>query len=282
MQQKKKMSVVAALLMAGIILVLMIAVSIGFFGVQIQKISKTDESLYFDHLYTISADLINADRDFYQSMLGAIQYHDIAMAPADIPPEMLQELLDQYYDDYVSNKEQVLERVNEAHEIASKEPSLNTGTVIDVNNFDTLYNTFMENYNTWESSYDVKTGEGDYTLYIQNFETARDSLSEMTDILEVWAVNEKAAHAKQVQLRILISIVVFTIITVIILIVALTILMSMRKSVKYMVGAVNNMASGDFASLIRTESAFGEFYNVEYSLEDMRKRLKSSLLDVVS
>ena len=282
MQQKKKMSVVAALLMAGIILVLMIAVSIGFFGVQIQKISKTDESLYYDRLYTISSDLINADRDFYQSMIGAIQYHDIAMAPADIPPEMLQELLDQYYDDYESNKSQVLERVNEAHDIASKEPSLNTGTVIDVNNFDTLYNTFIENYKTWDTCYNVQTGEGDYTLFIQNFETARDSLSEMTDILEEWAINEKTAHAKQVQLRIIISIVVFTIITVIILIVALTILMSMRKSVKYMVGAVNNMASGDFASLIRTESAFGEFYKVERSLEDMRRRLKTSLLDVVS
>ena len=282
MQQKKKMSVVAALLLAGITLVVMIAASIGFFGVQIQNISKTDESLYFDHLYSISEKLINADRDFYQSMLGAIQYHDVSAAPGDIPPEMMQELLDKYYDEYESNRQQVIDRVNEAHDIAMKEPSLNTGTVINTDNFDTLYNKFMSDLDAWDAVYNVKTGEGDYALFVQNFESARESISEMTDILEVWAIAEKEAHAKQIQIRILVSIAVFAIITIVILIVAIIILMAMSKSVNYMVGAVNNMASGDFVSLIRAESAFNEFYKVEFSLEDMRKRLKTSLLDVVS
>ena len=282
MQQKKKMSIVVALLLAGLILVAMIFASIGFFSIQIQKISKDDESLYFDHLYTISADLINADRDFYQSMLGAIQYHDVSMAPDDIPPEMLQELLDKYYDEYASNRQQVLDRVTEAHDIAAKEASLNTGTTVDVETFDSLYNTFMAEVAEWDAVYDVKTGEGDYAVFVQDFEYARESISEMTDILEKWAVEEKQAHAKQIQARIIVSIVVFVLITIGILAIALIILAQMSKSVKYMVGAVNNMAAGDFVSLIRTESAFNEFYIVEFSLEDMRRRLKSSLLDVVS
>ena len=282
MQQKKKISVVAALLLAGIVLVGMIIISVGYFGRQLQKVTKDDQELYFDHLYTISADLINADRDFYQSMLGAIQYHDVSMAPADIPADMFQELLDQYYADYESNRQQVIDRVTEAHDIAMKEPSLNTGTVVDTKNFDTLYNEFMVNLDTWDECYNVKTGEGDYTLFIQNFETARESISEMTDITEKWALEEEARHAKQIRNRIIVSIVVFIIITIVILAVALIILAQMGKSINYMVGAVNNMASGDFVSLIRTESQFNEFYKVEFSLEDMRRRLKDSLIDVVS
>ena len=91
--KKKTLSIVVTLLVLGVVLVGMVAISVGYFGIQLQNVTKDDEELYFDHLYTISADLINADRDFYQSMLGAIQYHDVALAPTDIPPEQMQELL---------------------------------------------------------------------------------------------------------------------------------------------------------------------------------------------
>ena len=107
---RKKMSVVNTLLIAGLVLVVMVFASIGFFSFQVQKVSKQDQEIYYDHLYMISSDLMNADRDLYQSMLGAIQYHDVAASPADIPEEMLAELLDKYYADYESNRQQVIVR----------------------------------------------------------------------------------------------------------------------------------------------------------------------------
>ena len=280
--KKKPISIVVALLCAGIILVAMVAISIGFFGMQFQKVTKEDEELYFDHLYTISADLINADRDFYQSMLGAIQYHDVVAAPDDIPPEMLAELTAQYLDDYESNKQQVIDRVNEAHEIASNEPGLYTGTVLNTDNYDQLYNTFINGFQEWEKTYDVKSGAGDYTLFIQNFESTRDSISEMTDITEQWAANEKLIRQKQIMRNILTNVAVFAVITILILVAAVIILRKMRLCIKYMVGAVNNMATGDFVTAVETESMFTEFHNVEDSMESMREHLQESLLDVVS
>ena len=104
----------------------------------------------------------------------------------------------------------------------------------------------------------------------------------MTDITEKWAVEEKAAHKKMIRTKIIFSIVIFVIITVIVAIMAIIILLQMSSSVKYMVSAVNGMASGDFVKRIKTESAFNEFYKVEFSLEDMRNRLKESLSDVVN
>ncbi len=279
---KKKISIVAALLVAGLVLVAMVAVSVGYFGSQLQKVTKEDEELYFDHLYSISEKLINADRDFYQAMVAAIQFHDVSLAPADIPPEQLEELKSQYIADYEDNKSQVIERVNQAHDIASKEALLYTGTVVETDNFDKLYNDFMNNYSAWEASYNVESGEGDYTIFIQNFETARSSISEMTDITEKWATDQKEIRQKQIRTSIVTSIIIFAIITVAILAAAVIILRKMRISIKYVVDAVNNMASGDFVSNVDAESMFIEFYSVESSMEDMRERLQNSLLDVVS
>ncbi len=280
--QKKRISVVLTLMLAGIILVAMIAVSVGYFGTQLQSATKEDEEIYFDHLYSISEKLINADRDYYQSMMAAMQYKTISELPADIPPEQVQELLDTYYGDYEENKQQVIDRVNEAHQIASNEASLYTGTVLDTKNFDQLYQEFMSNFDTWDQSYEVKNGVGDYTLFIQNFETARSSISEMTDITEEWAKKEKVIHEKELQTSIVTSIIVFAVITLAILAAAILILHKMMLSIKYVVSAVNNMASGDFVTEVEDESMFSEFHSVESSMEDMRSHLQESLLSVVS
>jgi len=282
MEKKKKLSIVVSLIISGVVLVCMIVSSIVYFGKQLQRVTKDDEELYFDHLYSISEKLINADRDYYQSMIAALQYHDVSMAPMDIPPEILKDLLDQYYADYEDNKQQVLDRVNQSNDIAKKENNLYKKTVIDTKTFEELYNEFIANYNTWDTCYEVATNTGDYTLFIQNFDTARASLSEMTDITEAWATSEKLVRQKQIQQRILNSIVVFGVITIVILVLCVIILDKMRKSIAYMVKAVNNVAEGDFVTEVEKESAFNEFYTVEGSMEDMRARLQDSLLDVVN
>ncbi len=280
--KKKKISIVASMMAAGLLLAGLLIASLIVFSIQMNHVSEESEELYYQHLYTISSDLINADRDFYQSMLAALQYHDVSMMPADIPAEQLAELSDGYYNDYLDNKQQALDRVKEAHDIASTEPGLYTGTILETDNFDTLYNTFMDNYNAWDGIYDVKSGSGDYTLFIQNFDTARGSISEMTDIAEEWAKNERAKNEASIKAGITASAVIFGIITLVVLAGAILILHKMRTSISYMVKAVNNMAGGDFVTEVKKESMFREFYDVEASMDGMRSQLKNSLLDVVS
>ncbi|MBQ7582090.1 MAG: hypothetical protein IJU25_04650, partial [Lachnospiraceae bacterium] len=236
--EKKKLSIVLALMCAGLLLAGLLIASLAYFSTQMQSVSDEAEELYFEHLYTISADLINADRDFYQSMLGAMQYHDVTAAPDDIPPEMMAELTAQYLDDYESNKQQVIDRINEAHDIAGSEPSLLTGTILNTDNYDQLYTAFMNGYNEWESVYDVKNGTGDYTLFIQDFESTRDSISEMTDITEQWAISQKELHEAKIKTSIVTSTIIFVVIILVVLAAAILILLKMRKSISYMVGAV--------------------------------------------
>ncbi len=279
--KKKKISVILSVLAMGLFLAVMLIVSIAYFSGQIMSTSKNDESVYFDHLYSISEKLLNADRDFYQAMLAGVEYHDIAAMPADVPPEQAAELLAGYLGDYQDNKDQVLERVNAAHDIAAAEPALFTGTEIEGQNFEAYYNTFMEGFKTWEDCYDVETNSGDYTLYIQNFESARESLSYMGDITEAWATAEKAAQQKDILAHIITGAVIFFILTAAILAFAVFVLIKMRKSVKYVVDSVGQMAGGNFVDNIEDESIYTEFSDVETSLQDMKSRLQNSLTEVV-
>ena len=279
--KKKKISVILSVLAMGLFLAVMLIVSIAYFSGQIMSTSKNDESVYFDHLYSISEKLLNADRDFYQAMLAGVEYHDVAAMPSDVPPEQAAELLAGYLGDYQDNKDQVLERVNAAHDIAAAEPTLFTGTEIEGQNFEAYYNTFMEGFKAWEDCYDVEANSGDYTLYIQNFESTRESLSYMGDITEAWATAEKAAQQKDILAHIITGAVIFFILTAAILAFAVFVLIKMRKSVKYVVDSVGQMAGGNFVDNIEDESIYTEFSDVETSLQDMKSRLQNSLTEVV-
>lgn len=280
--QKKALTITASLFVAGGLLIVMLIASIGYFTGQIMSTSREDEKLYYEHLYDISQNLINADRDFYQSMIGAIQYHDLTAAPSDVPPEMLKELTDGYLADYNDNKQQVLDRVEAAYTLAKGESSLLTGTLLEDKTFEQHYKDIIEGFKAWENVYDVETGSGDYTLFIQNFETARTSLSDMTDITETWAVAQKEAREAAILRSIIVSVVIFLLLSIVVLAVAIVIIVMMRKSLKYIVSAVGNMAGGDFANTVKTESMFNEFFQVELSMEDMRARLRDSLINVVN
>ncbi|MBR1862209.1 MAG: methyl-accepting chemotaxis protein, partial [Lachnospiraceae bacterium] len=280
--KKKAFSIVASILMLGIVLILMLVASIGYLTGQVMSTASQNQELYYDHLYTISSDLINADRDFYQAMVAGIEHHELPAAPVDVPAEQLQELIDTYLADYKDNKVQAIERVNEAHSIASADATLYTGTLLDGKSFDALYNEFMTDYKVWEDSFNVETETGDFSLFIQNFETARGALSDMTDITEQWAISANSAQIKALQIRIITSIVIFIVITIAILVFAIIILGMMRKSINYIVSSVGEMSGGNFVTPVKPESIFNEFYSVEYSMENMRSKLQDSLKDVVA
>ena len=279
--KKKALTITASLFVSFGLLILMLIGSIGFFTGQIMSTSSSDEELYFNNLYTISSDLINADRDFYQSMIAAVQYHDIKLAPSDVPPDLMQELLDGYIGDYVDNRQQTLDRIEEAKNIASKNPSLITGTKVEDKNFEEYYNEFIEGFNLWDSCYEVASDNGDYALFVQYFEAARESISGMTDITESWAIAEKASQEKGNVARIIVSSLAFGVIALVIAASVIVVIIMMRKSLQYIVKGVGNMSGGDFVSELKTESIFNEFYTVEYSLEDMRSKLQDSLKLVI-
>ena len=281
--KKSTLSITLAITLTVVVFTGVLIASIFFFSGEIESTSEKDEVLYYNHLYTISSNLINADRDFYQAMMAAVLYHNIDIDPSTVPADMRDSLMEGYMSDFVENKQQVIDRVTEAHSIASQDQDLYSGTVLNGGTFDSFYSEFSDDFKAWEETFNLESNTGDYSLFIQQFETTRSALSEMSDITEQWSTNEKQLREAETSRNIKIGATVFLIIAIALLVFSiLVVLRSMRKSINYIVAAVGNMAGGDFVNSVDTESNFKEFANVEGSMEEMRSHMQKSLIEVVS
>ena len=249
--------------------------SIVFFSNRITMTSADDEALYMEKLYSISTELINADRDFYQAMQGAMERHDYADSAE---PEEIQTYLEQYEE----NRQQVIDRVSDAVAKAQSDPVLWTGTVLDSGaTFETLSAEYEEAFRAWEASYDTKNNIGDWKNYLATFEDARGYLSDMTDIVEKWAETEVLMQEAATKRVILISAIAFIAIAAALIVIALLIARKMSKNAKEITDGVRGMANGDFVNEIPSNSMVQEFKAIATNSEEMRQRLQNALIQVI-
>ncbi len=281
--KKKTISVRFTIAALGVVMLILVVSSILYFSTKLSKNAKGDEEVYFENLYEISQLLINADRDFYQAMMGATQYYDIRANLDAIPPEEADMVLPIKLDIYHENYDQVVERATEAIQIASQNPDLYTGTTLDGSSvtFKESADKFMSELNAWYNSYDITNGdEAGWTTFINTFEETRGSISDMSDIVEKWAVAEKDARMAELQKQVMTCVIIFIVIIIVVAVLFVFVIRNMRLSIQQMEKSVKTIASGDFAEPVLAESAFTEFYNVESNIENMRQQLQEALIEV--
>ena len=281
--KKKTISVRFTIAALGVVMLILVVSSILYFSTKLSQNAKGDEEVYFENLYEISQLLINADRDFYQAMMGATQYYDIKANLDAIPPEEAEMVLPIKLDIYHENYDQVVERATEAIQIASQNPDLYTGTTLDGSSvtFKESADKFMSELNAWYNSYDITNGdEAGWTTFINAFEETRGSISDMSDIVEKWAVAEKDARMAELQKQVMTCVIIFIVIIIVVAVLFVFVIRNMRLSIQQMGKSVKTIASGDFAEPVVADSPFTEFNNVESNIENMRKQLQEALLEV--
>ena len=278
-----KQRLVTMIIIAASALFLMIIGSVGYFSGQLMTNTKKDEALYYDQLFTITSEILNADRDYYQAMFAATMHYDIAQGIEGIPAEQAQEILGDQYADFVNNVKQVKERTADAIAQASKNDVLYTGTKLDGDskNFRDYAQLFQTELAAWEKTYDLANHSGDFTAYIEAFNTTRESLSQMSDITELWAKNESQRNTIQINKNIATSAAVFGVLLIVVAVIAVFIVRMIYTSTKSMSESIKKVASGDFATSIEADSKLKEFYDIELQLEEMRNRLQTSLKEVI-
>ncbi|MBQ6414810.1 MAG: methyl-accepting chemotaxis protein [Butyrivibrio sp.] len=271
-----KASIAVVLLSTTIPLIVALIASIVFSSTKMNTIMMQDEHVYYDMLYTISTDLINADRDLYQSMLAGTQYqayHDY------ITPEQQAG----YADDYNSNAKQALDGVNAAAALAQGDNTLwseiKSG---DGKTFADLSKGFASQYNTWLGTYNFNTGEGDIEQFSVQFEATRAYISDMSDIVEAWAVAEKTANEKSVHASILTSSIIFMVIAVVLLCLTIFLIINLIKNIRSISSDVERISSGDFVTKIKANSFITDFNNILIALESMRHELRNALVKVIN
>ena len=258
-----------------VVLVLALIISIIINSAKMTNIQEDDEDLYYNKLYTISTTLINADRDLYQAMLAATQYLAYEQyAPAEV--------LAVYEDDYKSNSQQALDGVNTATAIAKENQKLfQELRDDDGDSFSDMANSFASQYNSWQAAYNPMTGEGDVEKFANEFQATRDYISNMTDIVETWADQEKTQNRVSVKRGILINAIIFTIVAVILLVITVLMIMAILKTLKKMGQDVDRISGGDFVTKIKADSMIIEFQNIMEGLESMRHELRNALVKVI-
>ncbi len=282
MKKKKTISVRLTVAALGVMMLVMVIIVVSYYATKLNNVSKSDEELYYEKLYTVSSELLNADRDFYQSMLAATQYYDLVNGYGDVPAGEMETTMKNALSDYKTNKEQVIDHVDSVISIASQDPDLYTNTILDGSpkNFQQYAAEFKSDLAKWEASYDVENNSGNWQYFNNGFETTRTALSKMSDINEQWAVNEKEMQQAKIHKDIISSSIGIVLVILIVAAIYVIVIRNMRLSISDMQASIANVAGGDFATLVAANSKFTEFCNVEEQIEDMRSRLQSALLEV--
>ena len=278
MSTKKQMSIKLSVLLLIISIPLIVALiaSIVYSSIEMKKIEANDEEIYYEMLYNISSDIINADRDLYQAMLAGTQ----AIAYAAYAPE---DVIKGYIASHDSNAQQAIDGVANAAAVAQKSDYLyNQMKSGSGKSFSALYAEYQKNFNTWQSLYNLNTMEGDVEQFANQFEVTRESLSDMSDIVEAWASEEKAIISKKTTTMIIISAGIFTIIAAILMAFTVIVIRNIMKSLREISGAVETIASGDFVTKIRPDSIVGDFNQIAESMESMRHELRNALVRVIN
>lgn len=223
-------------------LIIAVILSVIMGSYKIDNTAKEVTGLYYDKLYTINTNLINADRDFYQAMSAAAKYHEASAGFVYIPEEIVAAALD----DFDKNVDQVAERTQTAIEIAKSVEDLYTGTTNEGGStFKEAAEGFEKAFNEWQKTYSLRTGEGSWEDFMNSFEPAREYLDTMQEVTEVWAENTNAALTAKNRAANIAFIVVYLIVIVCLVIFVLLILRQITNSIGEVTVALDNLASGN-------------------------------------
>jgi methyl-accepting chemotaxis protein len=169
----------------------------------VDKNSKNLVSLYYDKLYKVNTLILNADRDYYQAMVGNITLTSTNMDDKSKKQQM---------EDLNTNIKQTKERMKEAIDILVSNKSEYENFKQKDSNKDAfeLYSEFESNFNNWIGTFDANTGIiKDKNAYEKYFNDAREDINKITEIMEesvvVLDLNEKTNIKNERSMMIILS-----------------------------------------------------------------------------
>lgn len=273
---KKKISMRGAFSCFIIPMIIILLLVVTFFGLRIKKQADEDKKLYYDTLYTINTSLINMDRDFYQSMLAAVQLKSERLY-------LEKETVDTMLATYNENAQETEEGLAKVVAIAKQYPELfkNVKTE-DGKSFEELATAFGTGLSTWKGSYDFSIYMGDWNLFTNTFYDIRGYLDSMQNMTESWANKQIANNQKQVTGFVVSYLVLLTVLAAVLLVVSMLIANKMVRSLQSITKGIEGISGGDFATPVFVKTGIKEFTQIANYTEEMRDRVSGVLKDVVN
>ncbi|MBO7356665.1 MAG: methyl-accepting chemotaxis protein [Lachnospiraceae bacterium] len=241
------------------------------------KINRTEQELtnvYYGTLYKVNSNLLNADRDFYQSTSAAAKVHEVLDGLLELPEPVYNAAVADYQD----NRDQVLSRVDAAVAIAREDELLFTGTKSEGGlTFQQASEGFYSAFKAWDGSYNARTGEGDWVTFMNTFDPAREYLDEMQEITEQWADSQYASLTAKNRNTIIIYAVVYVIVIIALFIFVTIVLRQVTVSIRQVTDALDALAGGDLNHSFPDERLIGtdELGRIHKSAKNLSDKLSS-------
>ena len=281
----KNWSIRLKLILATVPSLIILIICVTFFSLELNNVNHQADEMYHKKLYTINSTLINADRDFYQSLKGATSFFESSWkekkgyAPRDSH-------LDEYVSDYEENAQQVADGAAEVFEIAKTDKSLWTGTKTeDGRTFEQVAAEFDTAFAEWRASYNPSADGTDdikYTDFTEKFPIARDHLNTLQEITEVWAEKESAALSASIQRTIVTTIGIFAVVAVIMSLFATALTKQIGNGIREVSEKLVHLSGYDLSqSSIRVDSndEIGKMKKAFNDTQDALKNIIGTLKD---
>ena len=270
----RNLKIRAKLLLVVLPLALSLVAALVFGYVSVNKVESELTMVYRDSLYEVNNYLLASDRDYYQSLTGAVGYFDINNNPI-LPPDLLATLSESYYSDYSKNRQQVYDNVESAIAIAKNIPALYTGTEVDGKTFKGLYDQLTSDLAAWEACYDVKNLTGDWSAFNQLFGVARENIDKMQDITAAWAVTEQAKVRATVNGILNSLVVLFGVIIVALFVLTVIVVESIIRPIKKVSGQLGEIADGNLLVELPADEDIGrdELGDMQRSTKNLAEKL---------
>ena len=280
MKAINNLSIRVKLLLLTVPLIACIVVAVIFAAVEINHTEEEVTGVYYDTLYKVNSELTNADRDFYQAMLGATQYYDLINGYGDIPENMLDQYLTEKLDDYKTNKQQVLDNVDAAVEIAKANEELYRNLKAeDGSSFEDAVAAFKSDFAEWEKLFDVEKNTGDWGNFNNEFTLTRTTINDMQDITEQWALEEHAMLAKENATIIRVSATIFVLLIIVLSVFAVMIVKQITGGIMVVTGNLDELAKGNLTVKFPEDSQIGK--DEVGMIQKSAKLLTAELRDVI-
>lgn len=241
----KNLKVSKKLLLIVVPAILALIVLLIFFIYRSNAINEESKKALYDETFISTSDILNADRDYYQA---AVAEKELYLSGKNLTADKKKELVDTYKE----NVQQVQDRI--------------TGALNNVKGNKELYSVFLhptakqtmqqlgdefqKEFKTWQEDYNVEDGTGDMTTRLKDFDTVRDKINLMGELLDKYANTRSAQIESGVINSIIVSVAVISAVILFILILAIIIIRYLQSNIKYISGISNRIAQGELSMKI--------------------------------
>lgn len=257
--------------------VLTLILFLGFFIYQSNMISNESRQRLYDEIFVSTGLILNADRDFYQA---AIAEKELVLAGGSLTKERRDELLASIDE----NAGQTIQRTTDALAAVSENPELYDNFRHETANVTLadLQTAFNTHFDTWKKAYDPAAGTGDYNARMAAFDTAREDLNLMTEILEAYGNHVAAEIQREVRSGIILAAVIVALITLAALALSALLAISIKRNISTTTASVAALASKDLtikpdAAMVSAQDEFGTLGRAVSETVDSLRRIVSEL-----